>query len=462
MMDRLRERFITLCGEEFFEYDNEQLRLTTLSSFGRQYIGLNESVIIDLDAEKTKNFQLDEVRASLRSVLERQSEEIAKSRLLIQIGQDETIFEVFANLMMAEISIGIKSHGLNMDRRRYVESERHLSRLHGLLTRVEREFAFSVFEQYHRTVFEQYAVLDSDDIALELLARLRAPVRQLKRKVEGYDYVFVDETQLFNENERRIFPLLTNGKKMHVPIALALDEAQEPYGQNSAGLALLGFQEITSEVLPDTHRSTSDIIKLSFSFLQRTTDLFGQDFPDYTKIGMDAKAGDSTLAKRPEIVLETTNSPSFGKFVLRLIRSLRKENIWQIAIVCHSDVYWTELNFELSEAGLPLYILLQRGQYITPNQPMVVLSRPAFIGGQEFDAVVPVGLEQGVYPPRIRDNDPLAAALEQQALREMYLSFTRARYRVIVPLSRGASPNIALQEAINVGLISSEKKDWVE
>jgi hypothetical protein len=38
MMDRLRERFITLCGEEFFEYDNEQLRLVTAQPTPHQQV----------------------------------------------------------------------------------------------------------------------------------------------------------------------------------------------------------------------------------------------------------------------------------------------------------------------------------------------------------------------------------------------------------------------------------------
>ena len=74
------------------------------------------------------------------------------------------------------------------------------------------------------------------------------------------------------------------------------------------------------------------------------------------------------------------------------------------------------------------------------------------MGGQEFDAVVAVGLEQGLVPPRIQNNDAFAATLEQQALREMYLSFTRARYQLKVVVKRGARPTRVLQEAVKAGV----------
>jgi superfamily I DNA/RNA helicase len=144
-----------------------------------------------------------------------------------------------------------------------------------------------------------------------------------------------------------------------------------------------------------------------------------------------------------------------GRFVLKRIRELRKQNIRQIAVICHTDLYWDEVLKELKEAeNVDPQVLLQRGDRLSPDQPLVVLTRPAYVGGQEFDAVIAVGLEQGVVPPRIVDNFALAAAVEQQALREMYLSFTRARYRLMVVVSAGAAPSAVIQEAKKGGLIT--------
>ncbi len=58
-------------------------------------------------------------------------------------------------------------------------------------------------------------------------------------------------------------------------------------------------------------------------------------------------------------------------------------------------------------------------------------------------------------PPRVVDNPPLAATLEQQVLREMYLAVTRARFRVVAALNRGAAPNSILEDALTRGLIAN-------
>jgi superfamily I DNA/RNA helicase len=302
-------------------------------------------------------------------------------------------------------------------------------------------------------VFEYFEVLDSDDIALSLLGRLRSPLWELQRKSRGYDFVFVDEAQLFNENERRVLPLLTK-KSAYVPIVLALDEAQDIYAQSSAGLATLGIPDIANENLGSIHRSTRAIVQLAFFIIQRSTDLFGADFPDFTSIADVMEPDNHPLAVAPKIDTVSADSKNLGRFVLKRIRDLRKANLRQIAVICHADIYWDQLETELKSADLPLHVLTQRGTRLPSDQPLVVLSKPLYVGGQEFDAAILVGLEQGVVPPRIANNEALSSALEQQCVREMYLAVTRARYRVAVVMTDGAVPNSVLQEAEKAALIS--------
>jgi superfamily I DNA/RNA helicase len=324
------------------------------------------------------------------------------------------------------------------------------------LKEYERSIVFDGFRRYHHIIFEQLEVLDSDDVALSLLGRLRTPIWELKRRVRGFDYVFVDEAQLFNENERRVFPLLTRGDTTHVPIVLALDEAQDIYGQTTAGLATLGITDVTSESLSSIHRSTQSIVRLAFFVIQRSTDLFGPDFPDFTGIAERMEPDSHPLAAFPRIEVVADAQRSIGRFVLRRIRRLRKANLWQIAVICHAEMYWEALVNELGQTDLPLVILEKRGERIAQREPVVVLSRPAHVGGQEFDAVVLVGLELGVVPPRVTGNDALATAVEQQALREIYLAITRARYQVAIVLPPDAAPSPILHEAEKAGLIRRE------
>jgi UvrD/REP helicase N-terminal domain len=283
MQAKVWVRFITLGAASYLEDGaNQVLEVRTLFEYSRVVLEVGETAVFDPDAQESKTFQAHVVSDSLRRVLKQQSEVVANSNLLSEVARNEELFAVFVGLTTDEISLAIKGHDLVNDRKTYVGSERRLSRLHGILNRDERNVVFDVFEAYRSQVFENYEMFDTDDLAVSLMARLTTPLWAMQRRKFGYDYVFVDETQLFNENERRLFPLLSRGNTSHVPVVLALDEAQQTRGAVSAGLGLLGFDQLSDEALESVHRSTQSILRLAFFVIQRTTDLFGSDFPDFT------------------------------------------------------------------------------------------------------------------------------------------------------------------------------------
>ncbi|MCK8504223.1 UvrD-helicase domain-containing protein [Myxococcus fulvus] len=445
-------RFIALGASEFMDDGMQKLEVKSLIELSREMLGSEDAPVIHSDAHETKTFQLQQVRESLAELLAGLRSP-PESAVFARAKNDENFALLLSSFIADEIAIAIKGHGLTADRKRYVESERRLSRFHGLLDQEERGLVFECFVRYHKAIFEVLEVFDADDLALSLLARLHTPIWEMRRKKLGFDHVFVDETQLFNENERKLFPLLTKGKGDHVSVVLALDEAQQTRGAVSAGLGLLGFQGIADEKLGTVHRCTGSILKLAFFVIQRTTDLFGPDFPDFTGQTVTVIPSEHPLAAHPRLVMSSEDSRNIGKFALKQVRLLRKQNVRQIGIVCHSEVYWAVLRQELSQAELPFVLLTQRGERVYAERPLVVLARPDSVGGQEFDAVVAVGLEQGVVPPRVDFNQGLYSALEQQAFREMYVSFTRARYRLVVVNSFGSAPTAVLQQAIRAGLM---------
>ncbi|WP_242359860.1 UvrD-helicase domain-containing protein [Anaeromyxobacter sp. SG17] len=451
-------RFLALGGERFLEGSERRLDVKTLFDYSRETLGIEETPVIDADAYETKLFQVEQVKESLRAVLanEKHAASIRESKVFSSASQNEAIFPLVGGLIADEIATAIKGHGLVRDRKRYVESERRLSRLHGALSPAERDIVFDVFEHYHREVFEKLEVFDADDLAMSLLLRLRSPIWEMRRKKLGYDHVFVDETQLFDENERKIFPLLTTGTTPHVPVALAMDEAQQTRATSSAGLGLLGFDRLADEALETVHRSTKAILELAFFVVQRTTDLFGAEFPDFTAKTVTVIPDEHPLAEKP-VVVTPASSAEFGKFVLRQIRALRKKNVRQIGVVCHAEARWGSTEAILMASDLPVRVLTRRGERLDAQRPAVVLARPEAVGGQEFDAVIAIGLEQGVVPPRVEGNDALSMVLEQQALREMYVSFTRARYRLVIANGQGSAPNPVLAMAVERGLLAAER-----
>lgn len=453
MAEMVRERFRTLSQDQGLEAPDRHIDVLTLSAYGRREMQLAIEQLIDADAQDAKEFQYEVIRHVLDDVLSDASTIPTSAVVFSQISRSAELRSVFVRLAQGEISTAIKGHGLTQDERRYIESERPLSRLHRCLNEDDRRLMFKVFREYHRIVFQDYRVLDTDDVAISLLGRLRTPIWELKRSELGYDFVFVDETQLFNENERRVFPLLTTTKQKHVPVALALDEAQDINGQTISGIAALGIENAANTSLFTVHRSTQAITRLAFHVIQRTSDLFGAEFPDFTGLSESVLEDTHRLAQWPTIVAPNPESPSLGRFVVRLIRQMRKENIWRIGVMCYTDQLHEELRSELKTQQLPLVILDTRGERLPADKPLVALTRPAFVGGQEFEAVLLIGLEEGLVPPRVIGNDAFAVALEQQSLREIYLGITRAQYRLMVVLNRNAAPTSVLADAQNAGLL---------
>jgi len=447
-------QFVTLGAGPFLAENAEQiLEVRTLFEYSRSGLEVEGTAVFDPDAHESKSFQTHIVSECLRDVLDHETKSVANSKLLSEVKKNEELFPVFVSLTADEIGLAIKGHALADDRKTYVASERRLSRFHGILSGDERNFVFDVFEAYRRQVFEEYQMFDTDDLAVSLLAKLTTPIWGMQRRKAGYDYVFVDETQLFNENERRLFPLLTRGTTNHVPVVLALDEAQQTRGAVSAGLGLLGFDHLSNEALESVHRSTASILRLAFFVIQRTTDLFGAEFPDFTGTTQPVVSDSHHLAERPKLL--RASQEGVGLECVRQIQNLRGDNIRQICIVCHAERYWDEINRALLESRIPFIRLNQRGERLDKKRPLVAVGRPDTVGGQEFDAVVAVGLEQGVVPPRVSSNQPLSLALEQQALREMYVSFTRARYRLVLVNSFRSSPTRIIAEAGNAGYIAA-------
>jgi superfamily I DNA/RNA helicase len=454
MAETIRHRFSILQGvERGFTGEDRILEIQTLADYGRRELSLDETHVIDPDAHEAKEFQFGILAEALNQAIRDNPQILQESTLLREITRNEALKPIMVRMLMAEISTAIKGHGLTADEKRYVQSERRLSRLHGALNEPERRFVFDVFRRYHAVVFEGFRVLDSDDVALSLLGKMRAPLWDLKRRDLGFDYVFVDETQLFNENERRILPLLTKSNVPHVPVVLALDEAQDIYGQSTPGLAALGIANVASESLSSIHRSTRAIVQLAFFVIQRSTDLFGPEFPDFTGIAEHMQPDSDKLCAPPVIEVMPEGQERLSKFVLKRIRALRKSNLRRIAVICYADQYWASLLDELRKTDLPLRVLENRGERLPAGDPLVALSRAPYIGGQEFDGVILVGLENGLVPPRVIDNDALAVAVEQQTLRELYLGITRARFQLKVVLPSGAPLTPILADAEKAGLI---------
>jgi hypothetical protein len=196
MATTVNQRFSVLLGGDGELHGTSSISVYTLAEYGQTELQLETTAVINADAHEAKQFQLDVLSGALHDAISASPRIETESNLFRDVVQVPELFIVLTKLVMAEISTAIKGHGLGGDKRRYVQSEKRLSRLHGALSEREREVVFDAYRRYHKIVFEDYNVLDSDDIALSLLGRLRTPIWDLKRRSLGFDYVFVDDCTL--------------------------------------------------------------------------------------------------------------------------------------------------------------------------------------------------------------------------------------------------------------------------
>lgn len=458
MVNNVYERFDTLGVARFIlneEGSKQKLEINTLFQYCYQSSAeIPSEMILSTDAYQNKEFQKDCVARFLGETIEdydRNKLFYNKALPVIEQLKEANARESLVDVICNEIGVAIKGRTEGNVRQFYTEAEAPLSRFHNALNVKERNFVFEIYTKYKNYLSVEEGFLDSDDVAISFLQTRRTPVWELRRKKEGFDYVFVDETQLFNENERQLFSYLTKKNNPHVPIALALDEAQDLKGGIHKGFGILGITELEDKRLKNVHRCTKDILQLAFYVIQRTTDLFGSEFPDFTKNTVSLVNDDHSKIKFPIIKIAKN---SLDKELLDTISELRSSNLRQVCVIVHANKYWEKIQKLLKNEELGTFIIIdRRGEKMPKNKPFIALSRPESVGGQEFDAVISIGLEDGLVPEKV-SYAPLSVALEQQALREIYLSFTRAKYQLISLISLNSSPSIILKDAHANGLIS--------
>lgn len=448
MAKNVRDRFRKL-GISKLDKEELTIDISTLYTYAINKLEISYESIVDSDAFEAKEFQHNELKEAIYKVIDKKRKNYERMKFFESLVLSAHNIENYAMLIMNEISNTIKGQGLSANRERYLFSEKPLSKMHSFLNQYDREFVFDIYDQYNDKMFNEYSVLDTDDIAISLLARLKTPLWEMQRKTEGYDFIFVDEAQLFNENERKLFSLLSNKKiNTHVPVVIALDVAQDLYSQFSFGMHEMGIKEVTNENLELIHRSSKEIMDLAFFVIQKSTSIFTPDFPNFETYSRSAKMTNPRKDLVPIFLQPDTESEDISKFLFKkVINKQKRDDISNIAVICFGDSYWDQIIAYASKTHSQLDVIETRGALV--DNKSVILSKPQFIGGQEFECVILVGLEQGMYPPISNDSIELQSTIEEQCIREMYLAITRAKNRLIIVNNHSSSPNAVIKEAIS-------------
>lgn len=432
----------------------QQIEFITLFSFCKRFRNIKDIQVLDEDATDAKEYQLllidtalTEIKKSdyklykpylspeLRSVLEHNENYVLTTMLQhefsIQIkGRADGVFDNYKILPSLKNGLPVADYSIIQE-----STNSHYK---------DKDFINRIFQSYQK-MLEFNASYDVDDIVIEALLGLNAPIWRRKRATYGYDYIFVDEMHLFNLNEQNVFHYLTKDiDQEKIPICFAID-----YSQAIGDRGDLNDSYIEKELSKDkgveyntVFRSTPQIINLCASIIASGALIFQTNFRNpynTSPQNISTYKINSSDFFEPELIMydnEVSMIKSIRDHCNNIIKNLQCKN-YNIAIISFDESYIAHTeNYRLISDSINRNIYLLNGRNISglneevKQNNSIILTSPYNINGLEFDAVILLGIDGKRVPPTEGVSDIAKNFLKYKAYNMLYLSVSRAKYKV--------------------------------
>ncbi len=424
---------------------------------------ISESEFLDRDSIESKNTQLlylDQIVSDIKS-----KDLAAVSQHLSAEFNDFLNSEdawTIAHLLRHEVSVVIKGRANGQ-----LDVYKSIPALeYGLPIKSpqDKEYIFSKYLTY-QDFLERSNQYDIDDIVISAIGQLDTPIWRRRRQQLGFDSVFIDEVHHFNLNEISSLHYLTKGASL-VPISYGIDRSQAvgDIGWNDVDFQnAIGGSESSSGPTKNSisaiFRSSAEIIELAFCITTSGANLFTNFENPLVSATGTFTAEDERKSTKPYIsyiVDDDDISSVTYKQVDHMARALQASKSGILVVVFDEQLLatitdsWRKLNKAFK-------LLDKRGDFGAVDEAnkagCAVISAPEFVGGLEFSGVILVGCEKGRLPQSGGVSEFSKAYLNYRAHNNLYVSITRAKYRVefIVNKHRGVSD--ILRRAIELKLL---------
>lgn len=444
------------------------LSVETLASLCANFLSqsISETEFIDRDAQDSKVLQElyieQAISSSRKSDFSSFKQHLsAELRGLFEGSSDADLAPLFQH----EISVLIKGRaGESFDVYKNCPS---LS--FGLPVRNEADkgFIFTVFQKYQGQLAAN-SQFDTDDVVISAVGQLDTPIWRRRREREGYDFIAIDETHLFNINELQVFHHFSRDAE-HLPISFTVDQAQAvgDRGWDDASAfseALVGEETVKANETTFTavFRSSPDIRDFCHSVLASGAALFSS-FPNTLSGSQSTFTRDDerrsqaiTYDEYPDDETMFEAAFAHAEDLLKKTESTRPE----VLITSLSEDVIKGLR-SISEAkNKPVTILDRRGDYVRVEQAEkaghIVLGHADFVGGLEFNVVVIVGVDKGRVPFEGESEDSNSRSfLSYVAHNRLYVAASRAKYALSLLGVKSRGPSKLLDVARSQKLIKA-------
>lgn len=294
----------------------------------------------------------------------------------------------------------------------------------------DRGLVISVYKLFTQNLIDRSAIT-TDQFIIDSIRVLETFTWRMRKEADGYDYIFVDELQLFDPQERTALELLGRQKK-GVPFITAEDPSQGVFSTLNARRASVDNVPV---YLDTVHRFNREI----FEFIA----FIYQKFP---LNALPLKIHDTKVSgkRRPTLYSLSDDVAAVAKAV-DLVADLSKsaDSNERICVVTLGDVD-TQIVTKLEAQRLQIIRLssFDDVEQLSYSKKSIVVSPWEFIGGTQFSHVVVIAL--GINAPNSQFS----------RLREMisiYLASSRAAETLSL-ICEGYIPQV-LVEATENGLV---------
>lgn len=454
----VRQLVLSLTKETWFQLNsNQRLEIMTLQDYCIKYIKIQDTQIIDLDASEAKQYQLLLIQEAFSKV----NGKVFNTYKYLMSDDAISFFEKEEEnkiIMMLQYEFSIRIKGMaESDLERYKKLQ-PLTNGIPLNNDMDKEFVFRIFTEYQESL-ESQSVYDTDDIILEALARLNAPLWRRARVKDGVDYLIVDEMHLFNLNEQQVFHFLTkDADQKKIPICFALDYGQvigergsinDNYIEQNLSVGQALCQEFST-----VFRSSQQIAELCASITASGALMFDAFVNPYKYCESSFTAKEEELCEVPKLIMYENDEEmkdSLEGHIKTLINKF-KCSVSEIALVFFDEEMLVS-NYTQKVGKYPVnYINGRRGNNFDEKNPQIVCTLPEYINGLEFKCVVLVGVDEG----RVPQNgiyDISSNFLKYSALNKLYLSCSRAQYNVTILGTKSRGESSCLQHSLSNGTL---------
>ncbi len=298
----------------------------------------------------------------------------------------------------------------------------------------DRGYVIAVYKSFIQNLIDR-ASITTDQFILDSIRRLETFTWRMRKETEGYDYIFIDELQLFDPQERTSLELLGRSKR-GVPFVTAEDPAQGVFSSLNSRRANVDNVPVYLEVV---HRFNEQI----FDFIT----FIYQQFP-LNALSLRIHDTRGTGRAPPTIFTLPTDDQAIAK-TAELVESIQASSTTdeRVCVVTLGDVD-RDISQRLESRKLKVTRLesFDDVERLAYSKRSVVVAPWQFIGGTQFTHVVV--LSSGLLKPNSQFG----------RLREMvsvYLSCSRATESLNIICS-GYIPSV-ISSAADEGLITFSK-----